>query len=238
MIITMNQPEIEQALQEFLQKNFAVPVTVSSFNLKGLRLSSEYSADIDLELDSVSYTGTTLPRLTAPQSKRNPESNTVHTEPEEPEVVLTPTDQKHYIKILELLETNPQDCNYNTIQQMLTEVNECVADKVKTYPAYLEMVQRVEEARNQEVEESSTEEEHDEEDAVVKVEATVETSEETSEPEAETTEAPVMKQLVNTKSNSEVNIFGKPVSPAGNTFTNVSTQATDATSVGSTPLFK
>ena len=57
MNITLNQEEIQQAIRDFLQRNYTSHIEVVAMSMKGSRSNEGYSLEVDLALGSVNYHG-------------------------------------------------------------------------------------------------------------------------------------------------------------------------------------
>lgn len=72
MNLTLNQEEIQQAIRDFLQKNYTSHIEVVSMNMIGSRSKEGYSLEVDIALNSVAYHGNVPKSRTITEFKYTP----------------------------------------------------------------------------------------------------------------------------------------------------------------------
>lgn len=116
MQIKLNQFEIQQALTEFLQKRSSSKITLTAFDLKGMRSEEGYHANVEVEYEDVSYEEV-VPKLVS-FAKEPTGSNSApkekHSEPE-----MSEESRKVVFTILNLMQTNVNHSNTARILDMI-----------------------------------------------------------------------------------------------------------------------
>lgn len=127
MQIKLNQHEIQQALTEFIQKRSSSKVTLTAFDLKGMRSEEGYHANIEIEYDDVSYEEF-VPKLVS-FAKEQTNSEPVNKEPKQDEPEYS---QKEMLQMRDILELMRVNVNHNNTEQISSLV-QAGSDKVKQF---------------------------------------------------------------------------------------------------------
>lgn len=207
MQVKLNQYEIQQFLREGLQKRHATPITLTAFDLKGMRSEEGYHANVEFEYADVDY-GTTVPKVVS-FAKEHTESSS------EPETAskstYTPEEYAQISQVLNLLQGNVNHSNSAQIISLVQNASENIQEYFKSNSAYIQT------KVDFETQQASVQEEQSQE----------ESTEPVNEPVEVKTVNPVESVVYvdNPKDNATVklNIFGKPL--AEPTTTPVQTQA-------------
>lgn len=140
MKIELKEHELERALEVYLQGLYNKTVTVTGFDLSGMRSKDGLSAMIDIEIDG--ETNVRAPKVDSPNVKptntswRNQEPVT---EPE-PETTYVEHSEE-YFEVLRLLSINPKNVNREKIEALINTHEHLVKEleNVSYYQNWLEL---------------------------------------------------------------------------------------------------
>lgn len=141
MKIELKEHELERALEVYLQGLYNKTVTVTGFDLSGMRSKDGLSAMIDIEIDG--ETNVRAPKVDSPNVKptntswRNQEPVT---EPE-PETTTYSEHSEEYFEVLRLLSINPRNVNRGKIEELINTHEHLVKEleEVFYYQNWLEL---------------------------------------------------------------------------------------------------
>lgn len=141
MKIELKEHELERALEVYLQGLYNKTVTVTGFDLSGMRSKDGLSAMIDIEIDG--ETNVRAPKVDSPNVKptntswRNQEPVT---EPE-PETTTYSEHSEEYFEVLRLLSINPRNVNRAKIEELINTHEHLVKEleNVSYYQNWLEL---------------------------------------------------------------------------------------------------
>lgn len=209
MQIKLNQFEIQQALTEFLQRRSSSKITLTAFDLKGMRSEEGYHANVEVEYEDVSYEEV-VPKLVS-FAKETSSTNTAgkekHSEPE-----MSEESRKVVFTILNLMQTNVNHSNTARILNMIDTGSEEVQNYFHDSVMIAELRDTYEPVENNQVVEEDVPSEESSEDS--EPDLSEPTEEENppfdTEPEKEETE---VAAVVETKTAPLTNLFGVVTQP-------------------------
>lgn len=209
MQIKLNQFEIQQALTEFLQRRSSSKITLTAFDLKGMRSEEGYHANVEVEYEDVSYEEV-VPKLVSFAKESTGSGSTSKEKHSEPE--MSEESRKVVFTILNLMQTNVNHSNTARILDMIDTGSEEVQNYFydSTMIAELRNTYEITES-NQVVEEEVPSEEGSEDSEPDLSEPTVEEEPPfDTEPEKEETE---VSSVAETKTAPLTNLFGVVTQP-------------------------
>ena len=127
MQIKLNQNEIQQALAEFIQKRSSSKITLTAFDLKGMRSEEGYHANIEIEYEDVSYEEFVPKLVSFAKTQTSPEP--VNKEPKQSEPEYSQEEMLQMRDILELMRVNVNHSNTEQISSLV----QTGSDKVKQF---------------------------------------------------------------------------------------------------------
>lgn len=209
MQIKLNQFEIQQALTEFLQRRSSSKITLTAFDLKGMRSEEGYHANVEVEYEDVSYEEV-VPKLVSFAKEPTGSNNTPKEKHSEPE--MSEESRKVVFTILNLMQTNVNHSNTARILDMIDTGSEEVQNYFRDSVMIAELRNTYETTESNQVVEEKVPSEEDSEDS--EPDLSEPTAEEEppfdTEPEKEETEeVPVAE----TKTAPLTNLFGVVTQP-------------------------
>ena len=138
MQIKLNQHEIQQALTEFIQKRSSSKITLTAFDLKGMRSEEGYHANIEIEYEDVSYEEF-VPKLVS-FAKEQTSSEPVNKEPKQSEPEYSQEEMLQMRDILELMRVNVNHSNTEQISSLVQAGSDKVKQFFETRPDYQAML--------------------------------------------------------------------------------------------------
>lgn len=138
MQIKLNQNEIQQALAEFIQKRSSSKITLTAFDLKGMRSEEGYHANIEIEYEDVSYEEF-VPKLVS-FVKTQTSSEPVNKEPKQIEPEYSQEEMFQMRDILELMRVNVNHSNTEQISSLVQAGSDKVKQFFETRPDYQAML--------------------------------------------------------------------------------------------------
>lgn len=207
MQIKLNQYEIQQALTEFIQKRSSSKITLTAFDLKGMRSEEGYHANVEIEYEDVSYEEI-VPKSVSFASTKNEEHKTEPVKQSEPE--MTEEARTVILEVLNLMNTNVQHCNTAKLIRLVEKGTEEVQKYFENSPTYKATVEdfkgKVEIEPVKEEEETVSEEEE-----ITSIEPVVEEEEKEEGEEKESTLDILNPSISQGETAIKLNIFGKPI---------------------------
>ena len=138
MQIKLNQNEIQQALAEFIQKRSSSKITLTAFDLKGMRSEEGYHANIEIEYEDVSYEEF-VPKLVS-FAKTQTSLEPVNKEPKQIEPEYSQEEMLQMRDILELMRVNVNHSNTEQISFLVQTGSDKIKQFFETRPDYQAML--------------------------------------------------------------------------------------------------
>ena len=138
MQIKLNQNEIQQALVEFIQKRSSSKITLTAFDLKGMRSEEGYHANIEIEYEDVSYEEFVPKLVSFAKTQTSPEP--VNKEPKQSEPEYSQEELLQMRDILELMRVNVNHSNTEQISSLVQSGSDKVKQFFETRPDYQAML--------------------------------------------------------------------------------------------------
>ena len=138
MQIKLNQNEIQQALAEFIQKRSSSKITLTAFDLKGMRSEEGYHANIEIEYEDVSYEEFVPKLVSFAKTQTSPEP--VNKEPKQSEPEYSQEEMLQMRDILELMRVNVNHSNTEQISSLVQTGSDKVKQFFETRPDYQAML--------------------------------------------------------------------------------------------------
>ena len=138
MQIKLNQNEIQQALAEFIQKRSSSKITLTAFDLKGMRSEEGYHANIEIEYEDVSYEEFVPKLVSFAKTQTSPEP--VNKEPKQLEPEYSQEEMFQMRDILELMRINVNHSNTEQISSLVQAGSDKVKQFFETRPDYQAML--------------------------------------------------------------------------------------------------
>lgn len=138
MQIKLNQNEIQQALAEFIQKRSSSKITLTAFDLKGMRSEEGYHANIEIEYEDVSYEEFVPKLVSFAKTQTSPEP--VNKEPKQSEPEYSQEEMLQMRDILELMRVNVNHSNTEQINSLVQSGSDKVKQFFETRPDYQAML--------------------------------------------------------------------------------------------------
>lgn len=138
MQIKLNQNEIQQALAEFIQKRSSSKITLTAFDLKGMRSEEGYHANIEIEYEDVSYEEFVPKLVSFAKTQTSPEP--INKEPKQPEPEYSQEEMLQMRDILELMRVNVNHSNTKQISSLVQSGSDKVKQFFETRPDYQAML--------------------------------------------------------------------------------------------------
>lgn len=209
MQIKLNQFEIQQALTEFLQKRSSSKITLTAFDLKGMRSEEGYHANVEVEYEDVSYEEV-VPKLVSFAKEPTGSSSTPKEKHSEPE--MSEESRKVVFTILNLMQTNVNHFNTARILDMIDTGSEEVQNYFRDSVMITELRNTYEPVENNQIAEEEVPFEESSEDSEPDLSEPTEEEEPPfdTEPEKEETEVTAVAE---TKTAPLTNLFGVVTQP-------------------------
>lgn len=209
MQIKLNQFEIQQALTEFLQKRSSSKITLTAFDLKGMRSEEGYHANVEVEYEDVSYEEV-VPKLVSFAKEPTGSSSTSKEKHSEPE--MSEESRKVVFTILNLMQTNVNHSNTARILDMIDTGSEEVQNYFRDSIMITELRNTYEPVENNQIAEEEVPFEESSEDSEPDLSEPIEEENPPfdTEPEKEETEVTAVAE---TKTAPLTNLFGIVTQP-------------------------
>lgn len=132
MRLEFKEHELERALEQYLQLQFNKEVRVNGFDLSGMRSKDGLTAMVDITL-----LGETDQREPKEESTNVNPTNTSWRNQEKENELKEPVAEKsdEYYQVLELLGSNPKNCNRKAIEELI-EDNSVLVQQLSTVALY------------------------------------------------------------------------------------------------------
>lgn len=209
MQIKLNQFEIQQALTEFLQKRSSSKITLTAFDLKGMRSEEGYHANVEVEYEDVSYEEV-VPKLVSFAKETSSTNTTVKEKHSEPE--MSEESRKVVFTILNLMQTNVNHSNTARILDMIDTGSEEVQNYFYDSVMVAKLRDTYEPAESNQAVEEEVPSEEDSEDSEPDLSEPTEEEDPSfdTKPEKEETEVTAVAE---TKTAPLTNLFGVVTQP-------------------------
>ena len=143
MQITLNQQDLQKAIQTYLGSIITVPVEVVNLDIKGMRTTEGYTATVDVVLEGQEYVPPARPAqaviAVASVSMDNSEGIVV----DDSLPSLTDKENDQWIQILELLANNPKGINDKRIVDLVTSSSQSIVTHAEKNEMYQRVIQRL-----------------------------------------------------------------------------------------------
>lgn len=143
MQITLNQQDLQKAIQTYLGSIITVPVEVVNLDIKGMRTTEGYTATVDVVLEGQEYVPPARPAqaviAVASVSMDNSEGIVV----DDSLPSLTDEENDQWIQILELLANNPKGINDKRIVDLVTSSSQSIVTHAEKNEMYQRVIQRL-----------------------------------------------------------------------------------------------
>lgn len=143
MQITLNQQDLQKAIQTYLGSIITIPVEVVNLDIKGMRTTEGYTATVDVVLEGQEYVPPARPaqavNVVASVSVNNSEGINV----DDSLPTLTEAENDQWIQILELLANNPKGINDERILDLATSSSQSIVTHAEKNEMYQRVIQRL-----------------------------------------------------------------------------------------------
>lgn len=143
MQITLNQQDLQKAIQTYLGSIITVPVEVVNLDIKGMRTTEGYTATVDIVLEGQQYVPPARPAqaVIAVTSVSVDNSEGIVVDDSLPS--LTDEENDQWIQILELLANNPKGVNDKRIVDLVTSSSQSIVTHAEKNEMYQRVIQRL-----------------------------------------------------------------------------------------------
>ena len=143
MQITLNQQDLQKAIQTYLGSIITIPVEVVNLDIKGMRTTEGYTATVDVVLEGQEYVPPARPAqaVIAVTSVSVDNSEGIVVDDSLPS--LTDEENDQWIQILELLANNPKGVNDERIVDLVTSSSQSIVTHAEKNKMYQRVIQRL-----------------------------------------------------------------------------------------------
>lgn len=143
MQITLNQQDLQKAIQTYLGSIITIPVEVVNLDIKGMRTTEGYTATVDVVLEGQEYIPPARPAqaVIAVASVSVDNSEGINVDDSLP--TLTEAENDQWIQILELLANNPKGINDERILDLVTSSSQSIVTHAEKNEMYQRVIQRL-----------------------------------------------------------------------------------------------
>lgn len=143
MQITLNQQELQKAIQTYLGSIITIPVEVVNLDIKGMRTTEGYTATVDVVLEGQEYVSParSAQAVIAVTSVSVDNSEGIVVDDSLPS--LTDEENDQWIQILELLANNPKGVNDERIVDLVTSSSQSIVTHAEKNEMYQRVIQRL-----------------------------------------------------------------------------------------------
>lgn len=143
MQITLNQQDLQKAIQTYLGSIITIPVEVVNLDIKGMRTTEGYTATVDVVLEGQEYVPPARPAqaVIAVTSVSADNSEGIVVDDSLP--CLTDEENDQWIQILELLANNPKGVNDERIVDLVTSSSQSIVTHAEKNKMYQRVIQRL-----------------------------------------------------------------------------------------------
>lgn len=143
MQITLNQQDLQKAIQTYLGSIITIPVEVVNLDIKGMRTTEGYTATVDVVLEGQEYVPPARPTQAVIPVTSGSMSNSEGIVVDDSLPSLTDEENDQWIQILELLANNPKGINDERIVDLVTSSSQSIVIHAEKNEMYQRVVQRL-----------------------------------------------------------------------------------------------
>ena len=143
MQITLNQQDLQKAIQTYLGSIITIPVEVVNLDIKGMRTTEGYTATVDVVLEGQEYVPPARPAQAAIAVASVSVDNSEGINVDDSLPTLTEAENDQWIQILELLANNPKGINDKRILDLVTSSSQSVVTHAEKNEMYQRVIQRL-----------------------------------------------------------------------------------------------
>lgn len=143
MQITLNQQDLQKAIQTYLGSIITIPIEVVNLDIKGMRTTEGYTATVDVVLEGQEYVSParSAQAVIAVTSVSVDNSEGIVVDDSLPS--LTDEENDQWIQILELLANNPKGVNDERIVDLVTSSSQSIVTHAEKNEMYQRVIQRL-----------------------------------------------------------------------------------------------
>lgn len=143
MQITLNQQDLQKAIQTYLGSIITIPVEVVNLDIKGMRTTEGYTATVDVVLEGQEYIPPAKPAQAVIAITNVPMDNSEGIVVDDSLPSLTDEENDQWIQILELLANNPKGINDERIVDLVTLSSQSIVTHAEKNEMYQRVIQRL-----------------------------------------------------------------------------------------------
>lgn len=143
MQITLNQQDLQKAIQAYLDSIITIPVEVVNLDIKGMRTTEGYTATVDVVLEGQEYVPPARPAQAIIAVTSVPVDNSEGIVVDNSLPPLTDEEHDQWIQILELLVNNPKGINDERIVDLVTSASQSIVTHAEKNKVYQRVIQRL-----------------------------------------------------------------------------------------------
>ena len=143
MQITLNQQDLQKAIQTYLGSIITIPVEVVNLDIKGMRTTEGYTATVDVVLEGQEYVPPAKPAQAVIAVTNVPVDNSEGIVVDDSLPSLTDEENDQWIQILELLANNPKGINDKRIVDLVTSSSQSIVTHAEKNEMYQRVIQRL-----------------------------------------------------------------------------------------------
>lgn len=143
MQITLNQQDLQKAIQAYLDSIITIPVQVVNLDIKGMRTTEGYTATVDVVLEGQEYVPPARPAQAIIAVTSVPVDNSEGIVVDNSLPSLTNEENDQWIQILELLANNPKGINDERIVDLVTSSSQSITIHAEKNEMYQRVIQRL-----------------------------------------------------------------------------------------------
>lgn len=143
MQITLNQQDLQKAIQAYLDSIITIPVEVVNLDIKGMRTTEGYTATVDVVLEGQEYVPPARPAQAIIAVTNVPVDNSEGIVVDNSLPSLTDEENDQWIQILELLANNPKGINDERIVDLVTSASQSIVTHAEKNEMYQRVIQRL-----------------------------------------------------------------------------------------------
>lgn len=143
MQITLNQQDLQKAIQTYLGSIITIPVEVVNLDIKGMRTAEGYTATVDVVLEGQEYVPPARPAQAVIAVTNTPVNTSEGINVDDSLPSLTDEENDQWIQILELLANNPKGINDERIVDLVTSSSQSIVTHAEKNEMYQRVIQRL-----------------------------------------------------------------------------------------------
>lgn len=143
MQITLNQQDLQKAIQTYLGSIITIPVEVVNLDIKGMRTAEGYTATVDVVLEGQEYVPPARPAQAVIAVTNTPVDTSEGINVDDSLPSLTDEENDQWIQILELLANNPKGINDERIVDLVTSSSQSIVTHAEKNEMYQRVIQRL-----------------------------------------------------------------------------------------------